>query len=170
MQFQYRKARTKDILQLSLLLKMVYLDTYGLQGISLEFAEYADSQFSINKITSDFNSVEVEIWLACHKGNPVGVLQLEYDRESPEESLIAPEVNKLYVLRRFFGLGIAQGLMREAHKELQCRGYKKSWLWVLISNDRAIRFYERQGYRSIGTAYFQMAENKYNNLVMTKVL
>ena len=44
------------------------------------------------------------------------------------------------------------------------------WLWVLASNERAVKFYEKQNYQWIGNASFQMEENNYDNKVMTKKL
>ena len=44
------------------------------------------------------------------------------------------------------------------------------WLWVLITNERAISFYEKQNYKWIGNASFQMETNNYENKVMLKEL
>lgn len=59
------------------------------------------------------------------------------------------EVYALYVLAEYHGRGIGYALMNAAFREL-C-AYPKIAVWVLKGNDRAIRFYERYGFRFDGT-------------------
>ena len=168
--YKFRKATTDDILPLSILFKHVYIETYGVEGITHEFANFITEQFSTEKIKSDIISSKSDLWVATYKENPVGVIQLEYRKQCPIGDLIAPEVNKLYIMKRFFGKGIGQSLMEKAEHQLIQFGEKKVWLWVLESNQRAVNFYEKQGYENIGIAYFQMEVNRYKNIVMSKKL
>jgi len=59
------------------------------------------------------------------------------------------EVYALYVLREYYGRRIGYGLMNAALEELSA--YERIAVWVLKGNDRAIRFYERYGFRFDGT-------------------
>lgn len=167
---KYLPAKTSDSKLLSVLFKTVYIETYGTEGITLEFANFIEKQFSPTKIKRDIQNKSSVIWLATYKTNPVGVIQIEDNRPCPINELMGPEINKLYVLRNFFGNGIGQNLMKIAEVQIRNKGQDKVWLWVLESNLRAIKFYNQQGYKNIGTAYFQMTENRYKNIVMTKNL
>lgn len=60
------------------------------------------------------------------------------------------------------------GIGQKLEKTVHSKGVKEMWLWVLASNNRAIVFYDRQGYQHIGDASFQMETNKYENKVMLK--
>jgi GNAT superfamily N-acetyltransferase len=51
----------------------------------------------------------------------------------------------LYVRASTYGTGVGFALLQEAI------GDADAYLWVLDGNDRAIRFYERQGFRCDGT-------------------
>lgn len=59
------------------------------------------------------------------------------------------EVFALYVLEEYHGRGVGYALMNAALARLS--GYKRIAVWVLKGNDRAIRFYERYGFRFDGT-------------------
>lgn len=166
----YRSAHPDEALELSVLFKQVYIDTYGIEGVTVEFSRFIERQFSVNAILSLLAQEKTSLLLALNNGNPVGVVQLAFDGMCPLDSDRRTEVNKLYILRRFFGLGIGQGLMREAEREMRSKGRRDCWLWVLDSNKRAIDFYRQQGYRPIGNAPFQMEVNAYNNIVMVKNL
>ncbi|WP_134740145.1 GNAT family N-acetyltransferase [Nocardioides sp. 503] len=55
------------------------------------------------------------------------------------------ELWALYVRAAWWGTGVGYVLFEEA------LGDRAAYLWVLAANDRAIRFYERQGFRLDGT-------------------
>lgn len=58
------------------------------------------------------------------------------------------EVFAIYVLAAYHGRGIGYALMNAALQKLSA--YRKIAVWVLKGNDRAIRFYERYGFRFDG--------------------
>ena len=58
----------------------------------------------------------------------------------------------MYVLSEFCGTGVGQCLMEAALSEL--RSYPAVCLWVLKENGRAIRFYEKCGFRADGEELF----------------
>lgn len=59
------------------------------------------------------------------------------------------EVFSIYVLSGYHGQKVGYELMNAAFEKLAA--YKEIILWVLKGNDRAIRFYERYGFRFDGT-------------------
>ncbi len=166
----FRPATTSENHLLSVLYKTVYVDTYGTEGVTSEFTNFIDKQFSPNKIKEDIESSNCDLWIALFKNNPVGVIQVEYNKRCPNDNSVRVEVNKLYILRRFFRQGIGQNLIKLAESEIAKRGIKKLWLWVYEHNHGAIDFYYKLGYENIGTAYFQIEDNSYKNIVMTKSL
>lgn len=58
------------------------------------------------------------------------------------------EVYAIYVLQDYYGRGVGRALMRQALDAL--RAYPRAAVWVLRGNARAIRFYERCGFRFDG--------------------
>jgi GNAT superfamily N-acetyltransferase len=55
------------------------------------------------------------------------------------------ELYALYVRAAYYGTGVGYALFAQAVGDRAC------YLWVLAGNERAIRFYERQGFRLDGT-------------------
>ena len=70
-------------------------------------------------------------------------------RDDPEH---VGEVYALYVLKEYHGLGVGRRLMDAALEEL--RAYPQVCLWVLKANSRAIRFYEKCGFRATGEEHY----------------
>jgi len=56
------------------------------------------------------------------------------------------EVHAIYLLEDAAGAGIGTALLRRGEDDLRADGYRRSTLWVLTSNARAHRFYERNGW------------------------
>lgn len=59
------------------------------------------------------------------------------------------EVFAIYVLREYHGTGVGLELMQAALEKLS--PYRRFAVWVLKGNGRAIRFYEKCGFRADGT-------------------
>ena len=69
-----------------------------------------------------------------------------------EEAPGVGEIFALYVLREYYGVGVARRLMDAGLEQLH--DYGEACLWVLKENGRAIRFYEKCGFAPDGTESF----------------
>jgi ribosomal protein S18 acetylase RimI-like enzyme len=56
----------------------------------------------------------------------------------------------LYLDTRCWGLGVGRGVHDEGLVRLARRGHERAVLWMLSTNARAARFYERQGWARDG--------------------
>ena len=61
------------------------------------------------------------------------------------------EVYQLFVSADARGTGVAAALMGDAEARLAANGVRTAWLACAIGNDRAARFYEKSGWRRVGT-------------------
>lgn len=86
-----------------------------------------------------------DTWIAKLDGEVVGFAAFGASREQPG----AGELYALYVLRANQGRQIGRRLMQLCLDEL--RGCERVYLWALAENEKAIRFYERFGFRRDGT-------------------
>ncbi|WP_407556925.1 GNAT family N-acetyltransferase [Winogradskyella sp. 4-2091] len=169
-EISFGKAKLSDSLRISVLLKTVYIQTYAVDGVTFEFANFITKRFSTENIISTIKEKPSRLIIAYQNGNPIGVAEIIYDSTCPIRKTSVPELSKLYVLERFYGKGIGYGLINETEKEVRQNGFAEFNLEVYIKNDRAIAFYKRQGYTSIGNVDFPMESNTYENLVMNKIL
>jgi GNAT superfamily N-acetyltransferase len=60
------------------------------------------------------------------------------------------EVYALYVDPRCWGLGLGAALDSAAREHMATHGFTDATLWVLEANERARRFYEREGWQADG--------------------
>lgn len=83
-------------------------------------------------------------WVATLEEQPVGFLFFGPGRD--EDRPVEQQVHALNVHPDHHGTGVAQRLMDEG------LGPGAAYLWVAEGNGRAIRFYERNGFRLDGTS------------------
>ena len=60
------------------------------------------------------------------------------------------ELNQLFTSPEARGKGVAQALIADAEARVMAAGYDRIWLDVLAENERAIRSYEKSGWRRRG--------------------
>jgi ribosomal protein S18 acetylase RimI-like enzyme len=78
--------------------------------------------------------------VAGSPGEPVGFYVVKDD-----------ELYQLFVAAEARGTGVAAALMTDAEAQLAQSGVETAWLACAIGNERAARFYEKCGWRRVGT-------------------
>jgi ribosomal protein S18 acetylase RimI-like enzyme len=73
-------------------------------------------------------------------GDPVGLCVVRAD-----------ELYQLFVSASSRGSGVAAALLADGETRLAAQGVETAWLACAIGNDRAARFYEKHGWRRVGT-------------------
>jgi ribosomal protein S18 acetylase RimI-like enzyme len=63
----------------------------------------------------------------------------------------ADELYQLFVAAEARGTGAAQALLADGEERLRAHGVRDAWLSCAIGNERALRFYEKSGWRRAGT-------------------
>lgn len=113
------------------------------------------------------------VWLAeadC-SGAPIGYLVLapaSLPVTNPSDRDL--EVKRIYLLHQFHGRGIGKELMLAAEQRARETGATRLLLGVYSRNARAVEFYERYGFRRIGTRRFRVGEHEYDDFVLSMEL
>ncbi|MCA9757811.1 MAG: GNAT family N-acetyltransferase [Candidatus Eisenbacteria bacterium] len=61
------------------------------------------------------------------------------------------EIYQLYVSAEARGKGVAAALLADGEERIAALGAETAWLACAIGNDRAARFYEKNGWERVGT-------------------
>ncbi|MBK8390525.1 MAG: GNAT family N-acetyltransferase [Saprospiraceae bacterium] len=166
----YGKAKLSDSLRISVLFKTIYVQTYESKGVTFEFANFVTQRFSPENIEKIIQSEKTDLIVAYIEDNPIGAAQINYDTICKIRKTPVTELDKLYVLPNYHGKGVGAGLMTQVEEKLKAKGIKEVNLIVYIHNQKAVKFYQKTGFVTLGNFDYQMEENSYVNLVMNKVL
>jgi diamine N-acetyltransferase len=80
------------------------------------------------------------------------------------------EVGRFYLDRSWHGRGLAQRLMAAALDAARLLGGETVWLTVWEHNPRAIAFYEKCGFRDVGSQPFRLGSDLQTDRVMVAAL
>lgn len=102
-----------------------------------------------------------QIAVAARTGSLIGYTMLVYEAPPPEiasqlGSSQAAELSKIYVDAAQHGRGAAQALLDHAVESVRASGRPAIWLGTNQANGRAQRFYEKHGFRRVGTRRFRL--------------
>ena len=104
------------------------------------------SKLTLEKCTSIAYQWPHNILVAKDGENVVGFVG--FGKYRNDELPNTGEIFSLYLLAAYYGQGVGRRLMQAALKQLD--GFPRTALWVLKENRRAIRFYEKCGFRFDG--------------------
>ena len=119
---------------------------------------------------------ERALFLADDDGVAAGYTMIVFgepkDAEAAAAVTVRPtaELSKFYVLEGHHGLGIAPALMGRSLEAARERGARGIWLGVNQENERANRFYEKQGFEKVGTKHFLVGERYEDDFVRERAL
>ncbi|MCS5716882.1 GNAT family N-acetyltransferase [Herbiconiux sp. CPCC 205763] len=80
------------------------------------------------------------------------------------------ELSKCYVRENFHGFGVASALMTASIEGAERSGAASVWLGVNQQNARAIRFYEKSGFRKVGVKQFLVGDELHDDFVFERAL
>ena len=80
------------------------------------------------------------------------------------------EISKCYVHPDYHGLGAAAELMHASLQAAAAAHAAGAWLGVNSQNARAIRFYEKSGFRKVGTKSFRLGSSVEHDFVLERPL
>ncbi|MEU7138752.1 GNAT family N-acetyltransferase [Nocardia sp. NPDC046473] len=79
------------------------------------------------------------------------------------------EINKMYVVPGHHGSGVSTALMHACLERAREGEFAGVWLGVSQENARARRFYEKHGFRSVGTKTNTVGNQRHDDFVMRLV-
>jgi len=87
------------------------------------------------------------LFVAVVGGEVVGFVNVNPSREEDLDPQAFGELGVVYLLENFWGKGIGKALHDHGMDYLRGAGFSNAMLWVLDTNERTRRWYERQGWR-----------------------
>jgi len=112
----------------------------------------------------------VRLWVADREESVVGFVCTGPPRGLAEHPAGTVELYALYQLRAASGTGVGHALVTHALADLRRCDAREVYLWAMSSNQRARRFYERAGWRSVTEQAFVRGETQVMQTCYCKAL
>lgn len=124
--------------------------------------DFLESTYTTEAMTKELLNTNRCYFVATVDGVPVGFCALRLDSDEPvvEAYPNRVEFSRLYVDSTQHGKGVARLLMEPTFDLARQLGKEYIWLGVWEHNPRAMRFYEKMGYKVVGEHIFMVGQDK----------
>lgn len=167
-----RLANHEDAQHIAILARVTFSETFGhLFRDRQDLLNYLDKTFNVPKIEESLSKPNNVFWIAFVNRLPVGYAKLKLNSNSgfiDNENVC--QLQKIYVLKDFLSHKIGfhlQSILLEKAKELN---FDMIWLSVLRTNKRAVKFYERNSFKTIGSHNFSIGKEDFDFIAMSRHL
>ena len=148
-----------------------FRETYAADTPPAEMERHVSLAFARGQIEQELAEPASAFFLATVDGAVAGFLKINRGRAQSElRDDAGVEVESLYVLRRFQGQRIGRQLLDRALEEARTGGASYVWLGVWERNEKAIRFWKRQGFVEFGAHPFRFGRVEHTDVMMRREL
>jgi ribosomal protein S18 acetylase RimI-like enzyme len=166
-----RSATPADATQLSEFARRNFAETFGPANSPEDLALHLAHTYAPELQRRELGNPRFTTVLAEVEGKLAGYAQLRDVTPPASVTTTKPiELLRFYVERTWHGHGVAGILMEAVLRAAQARGAESIWLCVWQQNPRAIAFYTRQGFVSVGTQTFVLGTDPQLDWVMARPL
>ena len=166
-----RVAKELDIEAIAHLSIQTFRDTFATSDNIADTEAYLQSHFQVQQISAELADNKNTFLLACPEdlSELIGYAKL---RAGVTESCVAAEnpieLERLYVDKTALGQGVGARLMQFCLDKASTQNYDTLWLGVWEHNQRAIEFYRKWGFVTVGSHIFTMGSDDQNDLIMQR--
>ena len=172
-QVTIRTATSADAALLSRLGRDTFVDTFvhelKVPYSEADLAEFLPQSYGEDVIAGFLADPRYTHLIAELDGQAVGYALigpngLPHAEARPEDG----ELKRIYLVKSAQGTGAGQALHRAAIAALEARGHRVIWLGVWSRNLRAQRFYEKDGFRTVGEYRFKVGATLDHEFIMRR--
>ena len=164
-----RPCRFGDLPELRALSIRTFRETFAALNTPENLQEYLDSAFAEEKLRRGLANETSLFFLLYSENTPAGYLKLN---EAPSQTDLndpdSLEIERIYVRGEFQGKGLGRYLMEQALLTAAERKKKYVWLGVWEKNEKAIGFYQKNGFYKTGTHAFAVGKEVQTDFIMRK--
>ena len=162
-----RHAQAKDAPALAESAAALFEQTYAGKMPARDLQDYIAQDFTPGQQLAELSDPAIITLLAEYNGALLGYAQVRR-KAAPVAIDTSPGVElwRIYLDRSSHGRGIGKRLLAAVAQATRSMSSEHLWLGVWEQNPRAIAFYEKHGFRIVGSQAFEIGNETHNDLVM----
>ena len=157
------KAEAKDAALLSNLATQTFIESHGHSAPAADIEAYVKEKYTPEMMAAELADPANIYHIQYYHKLPIGfskiVLNSPYEG-SPANSIC--KLERISLLKAYYGTNLGPALMDFLFHLMKKEKQTGTWLYVWKENTRAIRFYEKKGFRIIGSFDFPISANHSN--------
>jgi len=166
-QLNIRAIGIEDVLALQNIARETFSEMFADYNSADNLKKYLDEKFTVAKLSEELNHPHSKFYFAQIGEEVVGYLKTNTGEAQTElMNLNAFEIQRIYVLQAYHGKKVGQLLIEKALEEARKTTCAYVWLGVWEENNRAIRFYSKNGFIKFDTHIFKMGDEEQMDWLM----
>jgi ribosomal protein S18 acetylase RimI-like enzyme len=169
---EVRVAAVAEAGLLTRLGRKLFEQTFAADNSATDMHQYVSAAFTPARQLHELADPDRVAWLAVVDGRePVGFAMVRRGSVCAGVAASTPvEVERIYVDSTFHGAGVGRRLMEACVAQAGAWKADVLWLGVWEQNPRAISFYEKGGFRTVGSHTFLLGTDEQRDIVMARRL
>ena len=164
-----RRASLSDAPMLTRLMQQAFAGAYASCTRPADLKAHMEINFNEERQRTELTDPPAVTLLASTDGQFIGYAQW---RPGPSPACVEAKqpvkLQRLYVLKQYWGTGVAHRLMKSCLTQLSHSSYTTVWLSCWNQNERALKFYRKWGFRRRGTVPFFVGSDRQTDFILAR--
>jgi len=171
MNYTIRKCTVDDLPILRNIAEQTYDETFRPFNTPENMEAYLTSAFEISKVQKELMDKSSSFYFLMVENELAGYLKVnDCEAQTEINDPQALEIERIYILKNFHSKGLGRLLLDYAMQ--LARELNKSYVWLGVweKNEKAVAFYERNGFYRVSQHSFFMGDDEQIDYIMRKEL
>ena len=164
---KFVKLNSGDVKELEQISKQTYFNAFSAENSPENMQAYLEGSLSEERLLEELKEPNSGFYFAEINHKTIGYFKINFrDAQTDIHDHNALELERIYVIKEFQGKKNGQKLLDKVLGIAKKNQLGYLWLGVWEKNERAIKFYERNGFSVIGSHPFRMGDEIQTDLIM----
>jgi ribosomal protein S18 acetylase RimI-like enzyme len=164
----FRNAEATDLVALSKLAALTFRDAFAAFNTEEDMRLYCETNFNVAALAGILTDSNKRLVVAEPGTDLVAYAQVHIGETCSSVPAARPvELHRFYIASAWHGTGLAAEFLDDIVRFSRQCDADVLWLGVWENNRRAIRFYEKCGFLTVGAKEFMLGHDRQNDLVMS---
>lgn len=158
-----QKATVKDAELIAQLGKQTFYESHGHSASEADIDTFVSKYYTTKVVAKEFDNPNIEYNLIKYNDTVVGFSKIEIS--SPDKNIREQNVTKLariYLLKEYYGQNLGATLFNFNIELSKTKNDKGIWLHVWVENEKAVRFYKKNGFKIVGEHDYEISKTHTN--------
>ncbi len=157
------KATEEDYKSIAAIGNVAVEEAHRGSCLAADLQEYLEKNYNDDALKAELNDTHNIYHIVNYNGMPVGFSKIVLNAKHPNiEAENVTKLDRIYLLKEFFGLQLGLELLNFNIRLAKSHNQSGMWLFTWVGNERAIAFYDKTGFKIIGSHQFYVTKTYYN--------
>ena len=159
----FERANKSRAHLLSEIAGLTFIESHGRSANAVDINNFIAQKYSPEIFTVELINTKNNYYLVYYQNRLAGFSNIIYNFPYAESKMAdVAKLERIYILKEFYDLKLGYHLFEFNRNLARTNNQKGIWLFVWKENERAIKFYKKNGFEVIGNFDYKISETHSN--------